>query len=77
MIISTPQIAHRHNLQDLNMKIYFDGTQLEQVPIAKILGMYLESLKAIFTVGRPCYTDRKDLQQYFIRFDAIKNFAHF
>lgn len=49
MIISSPQIAHRHNLQDLNMEIYFDGTQLEQVPMAKILGMYLESLKAILS----------------------------
>ena len=43
MIISTPQRAHRHNLQDLNMEINFDGTQLEQVPMAKTLGMYLES----------------------------------
>lgn len=49
MIISTPQIAHRHNLQDLNMEIYFDGTQVEQVPMAKILGMYLDSLKAILS----------------------------
>ena len=43
MIISTPQMAHRHNLHNLNMEIYLDRTQLERVPVAKILGMHFNN----------------------------------